>query len=101
MPEDAEKYRPTEMTSVVDNEMLSLNEFLEMYKKPGVIASTTDAMTQAYVIWAEDEITGEDRFYTHPPCDEAPVEDYMAFMIEFHRLFHLRQSERSKPAKGK
>lgn len=85
---------PEEITRIVnlgafqsDPLMLSLNEFLETYKKPGLIASTTDLKTQAYVLWTEDEETGEDRFYTHPPCDKAPVEDYMAFMIEFRRLF--------------
>lgn len=81
--------------------MLSLDEFLAMFRKPGTVASTTDAKTQAFVIWVEDEESGEDRFYTHPPCDEAPVEDYMAFMIEFRRLFYLRPKERSLPAQGK
>lgn len=73
-------------------EKLSLNDFLEMYKDDGMFAIATDEKTQAYVICVEDE-NEVIREYTHIPCDEAPVEEYMAFMIELRRLrfdYHKR-----------
>ena len=76
-------------------EKLSLEEFLGVYKCGNVFAITTDQVTQAYVIWVESgEEVENDKFYTHPACDEAPVTEYMAFMIELRRLRFGRYEER-------
>lgn len=68
-------------------EKLSLDGFLELYRRENVFAITEDEITHAYVVWIDNRGEVEnDTFYTHPACDEADVEEYMAFMIELRRL---------------
>lgn len=77
--------------------MLSLDAFLEMYQHPGMFAITLDKKTRAYVICVDyntdyntDYSTNEGAQnlvdYTHPPCDEVPLNEYVDFMMQLRKL---------------
>jgi len=67
-------------------EKLSLDEFLEMYKHDGMFAIATDKQTQAFVLAVENEDSHVITEYTHPACDEVPLDEYIDFMIKLRRL---------------
>jgi hypothetical protein len=75
-------------------EKLSLNDFLEMYKNEGLFAIDVDQKTQAYVILVEHVPDDDMVEYTHPACDEVPLDEYVNFMVELRKLrfdYHKRK----------